>query len=77
MPARAGVLSLLCHACAGGHLPPPPSPSKLDPRVQGNDSLFWRGVNAPIKAVLFFLDPRLRKDDRRRGVAGGGFFHRW
>ena len=26
MLARAGVLSLLCHACAGGHLPPPVMP---------------------------------------------------
>ncbi len=27
----------------------PPSPYKFDPRVQGDDSLFWRGVNVSKK----------------------------
>ena len=27
------------------------------------------------KAEFMLLDPRIRKDDGRRGVAGGGFFH--
>ena len=39
----------------------------LDPRVQGKDSLFCRGVNIPKKRNMFFLDARIRKHD-----GGGG-----
>ena len=56
-------------------IPPPVMPDP-DRASRAKDSLFWRGVNAPIKAVLFFPDPRFRKDDGRRGVAGGGFLLR-
>ena len=45
--------------------------------VAGGDKLSRAGTSlVPKKRNMFFLDPRMRKDDRRGGVAGGGFFHR-
>ena len=38
-------------------------------------SPYFSGASTVIKAELFFLDPRFRKDDGRRCAAGGGFFH--
>ena len=52
-----------------------PSPSKLDPRVQGNESLFLWSVKSRKSGIGCFLDARFRKHDGRRGVTGSGFFH--
>ena len=47
----------------------------LGPRIQDKESLFLAGCQRSLKAAFMLLDPRFRKDDRRGGVAGGGFFH--
>ncbi len=45
--------------------------------IQEMQCLILAGCQRPQKAELVFLDPRFRKHDGRRGVAGGGFFHGW
>ena len=60
----------------GCPFPLPPSPLGLA-RGSGAMIPYFGGASREEKRNKCFLDPRVRKDDRRRGVAGGGFFHRW